>query len=360
MIAYIFLLTTALFFSRYVPTKEECRYSTTWVWLVLILTLFQGLRNSTVGTDTPSYCREFLNAIGGWRTMTLNFDWATFTEEPGFAIINQVAAFISTTNYVSLLLVVAFTSAICAIISIRENSVCVAASLYAFISLAFYLFGFAAMRQSVALCVFMLSLKYLYRKKFFKYCVVILVAALFHKSVIITLPFYFITKLNFGIKSVAMMGVSGMIVGYIMPKLVAFGATLEERYELYQEGKATGGETLMLFAICLAIFFMFVRRYISINRIHVYDINLYFVIVSALIYLVVNMTGSYVELNRFAMYFQMPSIFLYADYYRVVYKEKKSDKFIFGGLTIVFLAYYLVYVSTIGGIGKYMLNQTLF
>lgn len=144
--------------------------------------------------------------------MTLNFDWATFTEEPGFAVLNQVAAFISTTNYVSLLLVVAFTSAICTIISIRENSVCVPASLYAYISLAFYLFGFAAMRQSVALCVFMLSLKYLYRKKFFKYCILVLAAALFHKSVIITLPFYFVTKLNFGIKSVSIMEYQALLL----------------------------------------------------------------------------------------------------------------------------------------------------
>lgn len=144
-----------------------------------------------------------------------------------------------------------------------------------------------------------------------------------------------------------------------MPFLLEIGSSIENRYAYYSNS-IRGGEMLMLFAVCLAIFFIVVRTNISKFRLAIYDVNLNLVIVSAIVYLTVFFTKSNTELNRLAFFFQLPSIFLYADYYYAIYKEKRGSNIPFVILTAVFIAYYLVYVYSIGGITNYKLNTTIF
>lgn len=326
--------------------------------LVLTLVLFEGLRDISVGTDTGGYCRSFMMGMG-WMGKEYDYSNLKFLlDEPLFSLVNYLGSLISS-NYVGLLIVVAVIHTMCAIISIKDNSINISASIFAFIVLAFYLFGFAAIRQSIALCIYMLSFKYLYSRQFWKYFVVVFIAAMFHKSVISTLPIYFIVNMRFCKSTILLMGVIGVIIGKMMPFLLEIGSSIENRYAYYSNS-IRGGELLMLFAVCLAVFFIVVRTNIAKFRLAIYDVNLNLVIVSAIIYLTVFFTRSNTELNRLAFFFQVPSIFLYADYYYAVYKEKRGSNIPFVILTAVFIAYYLVYVYSIGGITNYKLNTTIF
>ncbi len=359
MTAYIILLVLAIFFASRIRTTDTTNkqyYS--WLLLIAVMALFQGLRDYTVGTDTAGYCRSFVDNTG-WLAKSYNFrQLSSFLDEPLFTLVNLFGKLLSS-NYVGLLLAAAIVNVTCAMMAIRQNSVNATASVFAFITLAFYLFGFAAIRQSIALCIFMLSLQYLYSKQFWKYCAVIFIAALCHKSIIVALPFYFIVKMKYSVRSILLIILIGFATANLMPLLLAFGASIEERYDYYLE-VARGGEMLTLFAVCLAAFFVWVRSTISQNRQRIYDINLHLVIVSAMIYLTIFFSGSNTELNRFAIYFQMPAVFLYADYYRAVFKENRGSKLPFFLVSMVFIAYYLVYVSTIGGIKIYQFNQSIF
>lgn len=359
MVAYIILLIVVLLISSGLSEKNTSNKKIfTWILLVLVLVLFEGLRDMSVGTDTGGYSRSFM-IKGGWMGKKYDFNNLNFLlEEPLFSVVNYCGSLLSS-NYVGLLIVAAFVNVICAIISIKENSVNITASLFAFISLAFYLFGFAAIRQSLALCVYMLSFRYLYNRNFFKYCLVVIIAALLHKTVIVAFPLYFIANLKFGKFSMAIMGVIGIIAGILMPRLLEIGSSIEDRYAYYSTN-IQGGELLMLFSVCLALFFILMRKKISEKRLLIYDINLNMIIISAIIYLTVYFTSSNTELNRFAIFFQVPSIFLYADYYNAVYKERAGGRFLFLMLSTVFVVYYLVYISSIGGISNYKLNTTLF
>lgn len=48
------------------------------------------------------------------------------------------------------------------------------------------------MRQAVAECIFIYSIEFIKNKKFWHYCLLVLIASLIHKSAIMLLPFYFI------------------------------------------------------------------------------------------------------------------------------------------------------------------------
>lgn len=358
MTAYIIFLLVVLFLSWSINKNYGSNRMLYGILLLLALVLFEGLRDMSVGTDTGGYSRSFMYGRG-W--MGKNYDFSNLKfllDEPLFALVNRVGLLFSS-NYVGLLITAALIHTICAMYSIKENSMNMIASLFAFITLAFYLFGFAAIRQSIALCVYMISFKYLYSRQFWRYCVVVIIAALCHKSVIVAIPVYFLANLRFSKKTIAIISLSGVIIGILMPYLLEIGSSVEDRYAYYLKN-VRGGEMLMLFAVCLAAFFIYARKDISEDNLTRYDVNLNMVIVSAVIYVTVFLTKSNTELNRFAMFFQVPSIFLYADYYHSVYKEKRGSDIPFVVLTIVFISYYLVYIYKIGGITNYELNTTIF
>ena len=358
MIAYIIFLLVVLLLLKCISQAQGGNKFLCWIFLVLVLVLFEGLRDMSVGTDTGGYSRSFMMGRG-WMGKEYDFSNLKFLlEEPLFTVINYVGLLVSS-NYVGLLIVAALIHAVCSIYAIKENSVNVTASLFAFITLAFYLFGFAAIRQSIALCIYMLSFKFLYNRQFWKYCGVVVIAALFHKSVIVALPIYFIANMRFSKKTVVIISMLGVVIGILMPYLLEFGSSIENRYAYYMKN-VRGGELLMLFAVCLAVFFIYVRKDISEGNLMRYDINLNLVIVSAIIYVTVFLTKSNTELNRFAMFFQVSSIFLYADYYHCIYKERQNSDISFIVLTIIFIGYYLIYISKIGGITDYKLNTSIF
>ena len=62
------------------------------------------------------------------------------------------------------------------------------------ISPALFLMNLSALRQSIATCCFVIAVNYACRKKYFGYLVLVVAAALFHKSAILLMPFIFIAN----------------------------------------------------------------------------------------------------------------------------------------------------------------------
>jgi len=369
MIYYILLLLVVLFVCNsngYWITERQPKADTTvsfnretittlgFCLVILVLVLFEGLRSSTVGTDTPGYCRRFERGIGWSINVT---GGSTFESEPLFNIITLAARFVSP-HYIALLMVVSTICAVTSIKSIKDVSVNFTVSTYSFVTLAFYLFGFAAMRQGLALCIFMLSFKYVIERNLWKFLIVVLAGSLIHKTLLITIPIYFLGYLKFTKKSFALIVTCALIIASLLPKILAYTSTLDERYKYYTlETPESSGALLTLFAGFLFVFFLLYRKTINVNRLRFYDIYLYMLLISVCIYVVVWLTGSNVEINRIAMYFQIAAVFAVAEYYNA----NRDNGFSLSTLIIMTaqLGYYLVYVSKIGGISEYMLNPNL-
>ena len=104
-----------------------------------------------------------------------------------------------------------------------ENSKNHVFTIFLFITFGIYELGLSAIRQSVAISIFLLAFKYIKEKKFWKYLISILIATQFHSSaiyLILVYPFMYI-KLKPSIK--------GTILA-----LFAFGFTILVRMGIYE------------------------------------------------------------------------------------------------------------------------------
>lgn len=336
--------------------------------ILLLLVLFAGLRDSKVGTDTGSYTRKFQSLVvedevkdNPLYDPTIEGDtfWEQLQDEPGFYQLRLLARRLSNQYHV-LLIMVALIVCCCILTSIHLVSQNELVSIFVFITLGLYTFSFNAERQGIAIAIYSLSIPFLIRKKFLYYSIIVIIAALFHKTIIVTLPLYFLLTMRFSWKSALLIVVGVSIITSLMPLLIDFGTSLEQRYQLYGFSEETTGLGwgVTVFYTLLAIFFVWRRQFIDKRLLYRYDVFLHMIICAAIIYLVVAIMGLYVETNRFAAYFQISAIFLWAELFA------NPSKKLSWGLTIVFvvghLIYFYIFTDRMASLTPYIFNETLF
>ena len=347
---YIFLVIAMLFafYSSKRPKNRLLLYGT-----LAVMVLFAGLRSAEVGTDAAGYARSFEEG----RT-ELHGDWKEqITDEAGFYYLNKFLGFLSS-DYVVLFIGIALLTYTCLLIAIRRETSDLSIPLFVFITLGLYTFVFNAARQGIAVGIYMLSFKYLFedgKASFLKYCAIVLIAALFHKTVIITLPLYFLFRLKFSVNMLVLVALVGALVGALLPWVLAYAATMEERYALYST-EASGGEMLTLFYVLITLFFILWRDNIDRQYLRKYDVYLNIMLFGTMIYLVVQYYGIYVELTRFAAYFQITSIFLWSYIYR---SRKKPKNILSFSIVTGHLVFFYIFCSKMANLTPYMMNPQI-
>ena len=354
MIPYYIFLFVVMCFAFLCSSKISKKGKNVFLLCTLVvMVLFAGLRSAEIGTDASGYARSFEEG-----RPELRGDWTEqVTEEAGFYYLNKFLESISS-EYVVLFIGVALLTYFCVLIAIRRETKDIAIPLFVFITLGLYTFVFNAARQGIAVGIYMLSFKYLFedgRKGFLKYCAVVLIASLFHKTVIIAIPLYFLFRLKFSFRMLVLIGIIGSITGSLLPALLMYAGTLEERYALYLT-KAGGGEMLTLFYVLITIFFIIWRQSVDKQYLRKYDVFLNMMLFGTMIYVVVQYYGVYIELTRFAAYFQVASIFLWS----YIYRSKKKPRDIFSFAIIAgHLAFFFIFCTRMANLVPYMLNPQI-
>ena len=354
MLPYFIFLLLSLFFCWLAVRKQKVHYWGIFVLLAL-MTLFAGLRSAEVGTDSGAYARSFESERYELREFPSGIE--ALTEEPGFYYLNVWLGSISS-EYSILFIGIAFIFTSLFLISIFKQSEYPLLSLFVFITMGYYTFVFNAARQGLALAIYMLAIPSIINKQFWKYTIIVLIAALFHKTIIIAIPLYFFFTMRFSSRSMLIALLGGVIIGYMLPAILDYSATLEDRYELYTTGSATGGYLLTVFYVVLATFFIIQRRRINNESLKRYDIYLHMLIIGSAIYLIVLLTRSYVEITRFAAYFQVASIFLWP----ILLRESKVriDPFFASFVILGHLGYFAIYLSKMANLTPYLFNPSFF
>lgn len=318
----------------------------------IVLATLVGFRSELVGTDTMGYCRTFFN-MQDYHSLPSVF--SSFTTEKGWLTLNYLLSRLGDHYYI-LLLAVGIICNTLALYIINKQSTALVLSLFVYITLAFYLFAFAAVRQSVAMSIYMLALPYLLNKDFKRYVVVVIIAALFHQTVLIALPLYFFFRMPYSKKTLALVTVGGLVMGALVSSIMVFASTVEDRYSVYTEFEG-GGELFTVFYVILAIFFVVQRSKIKKESRAHYDIMLNMLIFGGLVYLMVTLSGLYGEVTRFAAYFQFSVMFLWAELY--THRKKKLSVIFWVAVAIGHLGYFYIYLSKIGHITPYLFNAAL-
>lgn len=349
MIPYLICLFAVFVLLSQVGDKDHRQsvWSNPGWWLsLLILILFAGLRAYSVGTDTYAYLFAFKSYLENLKYTLIPED----KTEEGYLMLQKLAASLSG-DFTILLLLISSIVCTCIYISISKLSEKVWISVFVYLTMGFYTFFFNGARQGIAIAIYTLSFYFLLRKKFIYYTAIVLVAYLFHRSVLLAIPLYFLFHLKFSYKNLLLMVIVSFVAITNVGSFVEMGAMVSSKYAGYDQG-STGGQLLTLFFIALALFFIVVRNRINERVRPTYDVYLNMLLTGTFVYVVVILSGINVETSRLGMYFMITMIFLWPMVFDSV---SRQDKLSFTCLFLVFhLVYFILSTGRMGHLTPYL------
>lgn len=154
-------------------------------WVVIIL--FSGLRYG-IGTDYFSYEAIFYSIDSG----------GSYNEslEPGFKFLGSLFSNTKNGFYCFIFLLSTITNVFFLFAIYKESEKISenlkALSLILFFLTSTYFWPFNGVRQGIACSFIVFSLRYIFRRDFIRFCLCVVIAALFHKSAIVVVFIYFL------------------------------------------------------------------------------------------------------------------------------------------------------------------------
>ncbi|WP_339068138.1 EpsG family protein [Fusobacterium animalis] len=153
------------------------------------------------------------------------------------------------------------------------------------------------MRQVIALTIFIVSLKYLEKKKFLKYVFFIFLAAQFHRTAYLLLPLYFINYIKFSVKKVIVIILLFKLLLNTMIDIVIY---IFPKYMEYLTAKRYAPKELTITTIIMCIYHIFIIFYIYKNS----DKKKNYILKFACIYVILSSIVVYFPIiNRLNLYF---------------------------------------------------------
>lgn len=188
LLIYILILK---FFTSFSKRKEQSRICF-FILTCLGVILFQGFRSFDVGTDLLSYIPAY-NEIGNNDFFELEYK----NFEIGYVFLNHFLNLLGVSER-GFLLVIAAIVQIPIFYTIYRYSELPLISILWYFAFGNFLMTFSGLRQAIAMAMCFSAYKMIKQKKFFRYCIILLLAALFHKSALfcfLLYPLYYL-KLN--------------------------------------------------------------------------------------------------------------------------------------------------------------------
>ena len=222
--------------------KYETNYQNIWV-IVLFCIVLIAFRGSTVGIDTAAYGREFYM-----------FDFSSLTDsryssERGFMLLNVLlkeAGF----DFWVLTLLEALVVMLPATYLIRKYSKNPYLSFFYFIAMDYFCFSLTGMRQAFALGITMIAFEFAQRKKFIPFVLLVLLAMVFHKTAMVFLPVYFISRISLKKKYIFWIIVGSFAV-FLMKEPIR--TIMRELARIDHKAIDTGGTGMYLFFVAIAL-----------------------------------------------------------------------------------------------------------
>ncbi len=282
------------------------------IYSALILIFVASFRAFSVGTDTNNYFNHYNDLLADNKAYGL---FEPFFELINFIVVKSRLSF-SYVLFISSTIIISAFSFI-----IYKYSKNVSFSFFLLVALGIYGNSFNALRQYLALAIFLYSIRYIIDGQFIPYLACCIIAYLFHNSAIILLPLFLIRyiKMNkkFIIISVILLIVLGFCLGPVV-KLISMFTKIDyyNRYLTNPEFIEPIKLYYVLYSIgMLAVFFIFYyfKRYIdklSSEQKSIYNFFLIIFYISVCIRFYGTFSGLFSLVNRFSIYFFFPIILL--------------------------------------------------
>ncbi len=157
-------------FKPYIRQKGYCAFAG------VAFVLISGLRSNLVGTDTAGYVKAFNNTPD----ISFEFLFDLFEEKEALFYTLQSLVKTFTDDYTWLFLIIAAFYGFCSYFMISRLSKNPLISYIMLLSMGYFYFSMAGLRQTVAMSFLMLSFVFITEKKYIKSAVFLLIATGFH------------------------------------------------------------------------------------------------------------------------------------------------------------------------------------
>lgn len=323
------------------------------VLLFLVLVLFAGLRDLTVGSDTNMYANRFAR---------LPLDFFSLMNqktriELGYRLVEYIGLLFSS-NYIVILIITALIAVYFQLKGIYKISTIPAVSIFVLITFGIYTYVFNGARQALAAAIYVFAIYYLVKGNFKKYALWVLIAFFFHKSVILALPLYFLFRKKFNLRLLITF-IIGTFLAIVFFKLVMqYVSLFNTQYAIYQDIEAKGAIYLTLAYVLLSVFFIIIRPKIMQVYKKSYDVYLNMFLFGAIVYITVFFTGAYVEMTRIGFYFILSALFIWPLIFKSLKQNEIFIPFVF--FVLVHAVFFYIFIERMGNLTPYILNTQIF
>ncbi len=178
--------------------------------------VLSALRANTVGIDYKQYADYFTQVRnGGWPFLISNANM--YRVEPGYSLFNYLIS-LFTGDVRIYMLAVSILVITLTVVLLYKYSPILWVGLFVFGSFGFFGNSLSFIRQSIAIAIFLFAIQFLKDKKFVPYLIIILLAASFHKAMLIMIPVCFIAHIKVNWKSLTTYaGLTALIMGLSWP-----------------------------------------------------------------------------------------------------------------------------------------------
>ena len=318
------------------------------------LIFLSTFRSVGVGTDSHNYVSIFNNIQ--------DFDNVIFYTlaqgEFGFWYLNYIGNFFSDDYFIiffliSIIIVYSYYSTIFKLSPYKVSSLLV------LLLMGPYLFHFNGARQGIAIAIFFVSIQFLIDKSFVRYTICILVGFLFHKSIIICIPLYFLFVKKLDFKQFALFSFLFIICFLMFNEVVSLVSEVDSRYSGYsQKQNSSGGVVTNAFNIILFFWFYVCKKINSIDS-KLYDLGFTLFFFGTLI----NIISLLLQVNpsgflRFSLYFSQVSVFILPISIYSFKNNKIKFLILLYGATFMTLYFYFT-TSTFSNLVPYYFNPLI-
>lgn len=179
-------------------------------------------------------------------------------------------------------------------------------SVLIFLLCGLFFFSTNAIRQAIAIALFLNAVPYIFKGDFLKYCLLIVVATLFHQSAIILLALYFSRFFNLNLVRAGVICLTiAALGGFLVAIFLQIGGLMSEQFAIYArlQHYLEGDLDVLDLAYTLIAYMVFfcVQR----EKHHLYQDNAEIRILTNILFLgllIIVMTGYMFILFRFARY----------------------------------------------------------
>lgn len=325
--------------TTYGTTRRQALSRVCLIAVFMILFLLSALRME-VGNDYKNYaitCHEVW--VDGHVVTEIGFNY----------LVKFVYTLVGCENYIIIFAIFAFATIFLFLKAMYQESDNFVLSIFLFMTLGFYFRTFNTVRYYLVLAVSLYALRYVARKQYFRFIIIICIAALFHKSVLFVIPVYLAAAFVSKKWHYIVLCVCGAVALLAKDIVMKVALKLYPSYEntSYIEGNGgiisnlisngvTIGQCMLVLLLCV-VFYKTAVAENRANRIY-HNLNIF----ALLLYV----CGYYLPLlSRFTYYMIIPHLLLVPGVIFKIKDEKKRRLVL--GITMVFgLIYFVLFLQT--------------